>query len=79
MMAKATLVPKAVPKPLCLGRKDCAQLMGVSVQSWDRRHSAGGTPPSMEFGGRVLWRRSDIEEWIAAGCPNREEFVKLSK
>ena len=63
---------------LLVGRIDSARLCGVSPASWDRLTSAGKTPASLRLGGRVLWRRCDLDAWIALGCPDRKAFETLT-
>jgi predicted DNA-binding transcriptional regulator AlpA len=62
---------------LLVGRVEAARLCGISPASWDRLAIAEGTPAPIKLGGRVLWRRSDLESWIGHGCPNRKEFESL--
>jgi len=62
---------------LLVGRIDAARLSGVSPASWDRLTAAGKTPSPIKLGGRVLWRRSDLESWVALGCPDRKTFSVL--
>lgn len=63
---------------MLIGRIDAARLCGVSPASWDRLTSAQKTPASLRLGGRVLWRRSDLEAWIALGLPDRRAFETLT-
>ncbi len=63
---------------MLIGRIDAARLCGVSPASWDRLTSAGKTPASLRLGGRVLWRRSDLDTWIALGLPDRKTFETLT-
>lgn len=62
---------------MLIGRIDAARLCGVSPASWDRLTSAGKTPASLRLGGRVLWRRSDLDSWVAFGLPDRKTFETL--
>jgi predicted DNA-binding transcriptional regulator AlpA len=68
--------PEASPVML-IGRLDAARLCGVSPASWDRLTAAGKTPVAIRLGGRVLWRRTDLEVWIVHGCPDRKTFAVL--
>ena len=68
--------PPPVPggaAPALVGRKACAAYCGVSVASWDRLTASGKTPAPIRLAGRVVWRRSDLDAWIAAGCPSRDD------
>jgi hypothetical protein len=37
-------------------------------------HAAGKVPDCVKVGGSTRWRRADLEEWVAFGCPGRAEF-----
>ena len=50
--------------------KDVAARMSVSVRAvWNYR-DAGRMPSPVKVGGAIRWRESDIDLWIAAGCPD---------
>lgn len=68
------------PAPLLIPDTAAAALAGVSRAHWQRLRSAGKIPPSVRLGRKVLWRRLEIEEWIAAGCPDSRlwEAMKAS-
>jgi len=63
---------------LLVGRLEAARLCAVSPASWDRLTAAGKTPRSLKLGGRVLWRREVLSEWIQLGCPDRKTFDVLT-
>jgi len=43
---------------------------GVSGNNWRKWHRDGWTPKPVVFlGNRFLWRRIELLDWIAAGCP----------
>jgi predicted DNA-binding transcriptional regulator AlpA len=51
-----------------------ARLLSIvpsTLWSW---HSAGKLPAPIRLGGRTLWRRAELEAWVAAGCPSRERW-----
>jgi predicted DNA-binding transcriptional regulator AlpA len=64
------------PMPLLIDRPTLAALLGRSVPSIDRDAASGRLPPSIRIGGHKKWRRAEIEEWVAAGCPDRATWVK---
>ena len=68
-------------EPAILRRRDAAHLCGVSEGSWSRHHAAGRVPDPVRIGGCVGWRRQELLDWIAAGCPDRRswETVKEAK
>ena len=59
---------------LLIGAKEVARLLSIvpsTLWSW---HSAGKLPAPIRLGGRTLWRRAELEAWVAAGCPSRERW-----
>ncbi len=63
---------------LLVGRVNAARLCGRSPATWDRLASAGRTPKPIKLGSAVLFRRSDLEEWVRLNCPTREVFATLT-
>jgi hypothetical protein len=63
--------------PLLLDEKKAAEFMGVSLSYLRRGRSQGTTghrtptPPFVELGGRVYYRRADLEAWVD-GLASRE-------
>lgn len=62
----------AEPGPLLLKVGEVARLLKVSERSVQRLHSIGDLPKSVAVLGSVRWRRTDIENWVAAGCPKSD-------
>lgn len=54
---------------LLLSAKAVASLLSIAPRSVWRLRSAGKMPRPVRLGGRVLWRRADIEKWVGDGCP----------
>jgi excisionase family DNA binding protein len=51
------------------------EMLSLSKRQIFRMKSAGLICPSVRVGrGAIRFRRSDIEKWIAMGCPDRNEF-----
>ena len=48
---------------------DVAELAQVSTRQVWRLRDAGKLPTPIRVGSQIRWRRSDILEWIADGCP----------
>lgn len=63
--------------PLLLTAKEAARACGLSPASWHRLTSSRKNPAAVRIGGIVRWRRSDIEEWVVAGCPDRDTLGML--
>lgn len=49
-----------------------AERIRRSRRSIEKDVEAGRVPPPIRVGRSVRWRLSDIEQWIAMGCPPRE-------
>ena len=59
-----------------LTAKESAEMAGVAKRSWWRYVSAGKAPAPVRLGGVVRWRKSELAEWIAAGCPRVRKEVQ---
>jgi len=72
---KATLDPEHLRELLTAA--ESAEMAGVAKRSWWRYVSGGRAPAPVRLGGAVRWRRSELAEWIASGCPRvRKEVVR---
>ena len=72
---KATLDPEHLRE--LLSAAESAEMAGVAKRSWWRYVSSGKAPAPVHLGGAVRWRRRELAEWIAAGCPRvRKEVVR---
>jgi prophage regulatory protein len=71
---KATLDPEHLRE--LLSAAEAATMAGVAKRSWWRYVSAGRVPQPVRLGGSVRWRRSELAEWIAAGCPRVRKAVE---
>ena len=61
-------------KAQLLTARKLAKTLSTSVRSIWRYQSAGRLPETVKIAGAIRWRQSDIEKWIALGCPSRQEF-----
>jgi excisionase family DNA binding protein len=61
-------------EPLLIPDTVAARLTGVSRATWHRLRAAGKIPAAVHLGRKVLWRRAEIESWIAAGCPDADTW-----
>lgn len=57
---------------LLLDARAAGALCGFSRASWWKLQQSGRCPLPIRLGRKVLWRRSDLEGWIAQGCPPRD-------
>jgi excisionase family DNA binding protein len=67
-MTTATAAPVEVPQHL-YDVRTVAKLLDCSVRHIYRLADGGRMPPPLKLGALVRWRRSDIEQWLGAGCP----------
>jgi len=60
---------------LLLSASDAAQLLGIGRSHFYALHSCGrlGPQPVM-LGRRTLWRKAELESWVAANCPVRQKW-----
>lgn len=65
---KKTVTAPTVAAEL-LTATESATVAGVKARTWWRYVSSGRAPRPIRIGGVTRWRRSDILEWIEAGCP----------
>jgi excisionase family DNA binding protein len=52
-----------------VGIDEVSHLLQCSPRHVRRLAEAGQMPQPLRVGGLVRWRRSEIEDWISAGCP----------
>jgi predicted DNA-binding transcriptional regulator AlpA len=57
-----------------LNAVQASQLCGVSERSWHRLSSQGKTPQPIRLGRSVRWRKTELDRWLAAGCPTRDAW-----
>ena len=50
-------------------RKEFAEKMKLSLRSIDRKIADGEFPKGILLGRSRRWRKADIDQWIATGCP----------
>ena len=55
-----------------VGKKEAARLCGIGVSTFDRYRQLGWVPQAVVLGNILRWRLSDLEDWIAAGCPREK-------
>ena len=71
------MTAEAMTDRLLIGAADAATMCGVSRSTWWALHSSGRVPLPVRLGRRTLWRRGELEAWIAAGCPARERWEAI--
>jgi excisionase family DNA binding protein len=63
-------------EPALITPRELAHLLSVSVRTLWRLRSTGRLPAEIRLGGSVRWHRADALAWIAAGCPDRQAWVR---
>lgn len=63
------------PPPILLSA-DAARAYcgGLAKSTWSDFDARGVIPSPVRAGGRVLWRRADLDLWAAKECPGRGRF-----
>ena len=61
-------------KPLVVDAKFLARLLTCGVRTVRTLDTSGKLPTPLRIGGRVVWRVSEIREWLAAGAPDRDTW-----
>lgn len=54
-----------------------AALLECSDRMIAKLHKNGKLPTPVRLGTLKRWVRADIDLWLSAGCPDREEFSRL--
>jgi predicted DNA-binding transcriptional regulator AlpA len=75
--APETAPAAAALPPLLVNADIAGPLCGRSSTSWWRDHAAGRVPRPVKLGGATLWRRLELESWVATGCPSRREWEAM--
>ncbi len=61
--------------PLMMTAEELAGTLCVSKRQVWRLKAKGDIPKPVNIGRSVRWRRSDILEWIAKGCPSSSSLI----
>ena len=64
-----TILPPKQAAPVLLDVRAVAALLDCSPRHVYRLADAGRMPAPVRVGALVRWRRTDIDSWLAAGCP----------
>lgn len=51
-----------------------ARMCGISRPHFIDLHKEGKTLSGIKLGRAIRWRRKEVAEWIAAGCPSKKEW-----
>jgi excisionase family DNA binding protein len=69
-VATSIVPPDLAALPALLDVRAVAQLLGCSARHVYRLADAAKMPSPVKLGTLVRWRRSDLDDWLAAGCPS---------
>jgi predicted DNA-binding transcriptional regulator AlpA len=66
--------------PLLVSAKQAAALCAISPATWWRWVSSGRVPaPVRPSAGVCRWRLEELQAWVAAGTPTRENWVAMQE
>ncbi|MEX0702386.1 MAG: helix-turn-helix domain-containing protein [Planctomycetales bacterium] len=54
--------------------EDLAKMLKVSERTLWRLLSGGKIPEPVRIGGSTRWRLAEVQEWVAGGCPARNNL-----
>lgn len=66
----ATAAQERSPVAELLDVEQFAELLSCSTRTVRRMADSGACPRPVKILSLVRWRRVDIDQWLAAGCPN---------
>jgi len=58
-----------VDEKLLVPVEEVARTLSISRRSVWKGVRAGSVPQPVKVLGRTLWRRAELEKWVARGCP----------
>jgi predicted DNA-binding transcriptional regulator AlpA len=65
----------AIPRDVALLTvSQVATILGWSESVVRQKDREGLLPEPYRFGGTIQWGRKELESWISAGCPNRQQW-----
>jgi len=64
---------------LALSATDLAYRLGVSLRHIRRMDSSGKLPRPIKLGASVRWPVAEIEQWLAAGAPDRRTWQAMNQ
>jgi predicted DNA-binding transcriptional regulator AlpA len=54
--------------------RQAAAMCSKSLRTWRTWDAAGRIPRPVRIGRSTLWRIQELRDWVAAGCPRRDEW-----
>ena len=71
-----TVQPPTSPGPLLLDACAVAEMLGIGRTHLFELNKTGRLPIPIKLGRAVRWRVDELREWVAAGCPSRQQWVE---
>ena len=71
--------PHTQSQPLAICAAELADLLGISKRHVATLKSSGRLPSPLKFGRRCVWVLSEIEAWLDAGAPARDQWEALKQ
>ena len=62
---------------LLVGVRHVARMLGVSRNTVWKLNASGRMPSPIRLGRRTLWVITELEAWVAAGCPPRHKWQAI--
>jgi predicted DNA-binding transcriptional regulator AlpA len=57
-----------------ISAEQAGAIVGVSKWAWFKYARQELVPAPVQFAGRHLWRKTELYDWIASGCPARKDW-----
>lgn len=64
---------------VCVPIKVVSEMLGVCQRHIERLDASGRLPSPIKIGRAKRWLLSDINAWIAAGCPDRDSWQAMKE
>ncbi|MFH1421633.1 MAG: hypothetical protein ABIH42_02825 [Planctomycetota bacterium] len=66
-----------VCEKLLISAEEAASILDIALATFWRFHSSGRVPLPIKLGRRTLWRKQELFDWVATGCPNRQKWENI--
>jgi predicted DNA-binding transcriptional regulator AlpA len=67
------------PEKLLLSAVEVAGLLGIGKTSIYALLSAGKIPRPIKLNSRSLWKKNEIESWVACSCPPLDSWLIMKE
>ncbi len=68
-----------LPSSILLRPHQAATLCNTSPRTWRSWNASGKIPRAIRLGRSTFWHRKELEDWAAAGCPDRVVWESMQK